>query len=92
MTFGLPGAPKLSQLKWGVVPPAAGGGAAGFEAGVTGNGLAERLTGTIAWLTSAASGECFAPSATSAALGAAAIVTLFTLDPEIDAGVPQAAR
>jgi len=92
MTFGLPGALKLSQLRWGVAPSTAGGGAAGFEAGVTGNGLAGRLTGAITWLTSAADGESLAPSATSAALGAATIATLFTLDPEIDAGAPQAAR
>ena len=92
MTFGLPGAPKLSQFRWGFAPSAAGGGAAGFEAGVTGNGLPGRRSGAIASLTSLAGGECFTPSATSAALGAAPIVTLFTLDPEIDTGVPQAAR
>jgi hypothetical protein len=92
MTFGLPGAPKLSQFKWGVAPSAAGGGAAGFEARCTGNGLAGRRTRATGWLTSLAGGECLTPSATSAALGAAAIVTLFTLDPEIDTGVPQAAR
>ena len=92
MTFGLPGALKLSQFRWGVAPSAAEGGAAGFDAGIAGCGLAGRLTGATTWLTSAAGGECLAPSATSAALGAATIATLFTLDPEIDAGAPQAVR
>jgi hypothetical protein len=92
MTFGLPGPLKLSQFKRGVAPLSASGGAAGFEAGVTGAGLAERSTGVAAWLTPVAAGECFGSSATWAALGRATVVTLFTLDPEIDAGAPQAAR
>lgn len=39
-----------------------------------------------------ASAERFAASATSTASGAAVVATRFTVDPEIDAGVPQAAR
>ena len=88
----LPG-PMLRQLR----PDTAVSGLAvatgtGLDAGATGAPLAGRSTGTPGcWLTSEGADKREAPSPTPTALGLA-IVTLVTLDPEIDVAPPQAAR
>jgi hypothetical protein len=94
MGFSPPGPLKPWQFKPGArrSTPTAGGVGAGRETGVAGPRRAGCATVALGWLTSAAAGARIAPSATSTALGPAAVDTLLTLDPEIDEGAPQAAK
>jgi len=71
---------------------ATGNGATGLETGVTGMRVAGCSTGASVWLlTSVVARNREPPPASSTALDPAS-VTLVALDPEVDAGAPQAAR
>ena len=72
---------------------ATGNGATGLETGVTGRRFDRWSTGASVWLlTSVVARDRDAPPASSTALDPATVVTLVPLDPEVDAGAPQAAR
>jgi len=72
---------------------ATGNGATGLETGVTGRRFDGCSTGaSTPLLTSVVARDRDAPPANSTALDPAPVVTLVALDPEVDAGAPQAAR
>jgi len=72
---------------------ATGNGATGLETGVTGRRFDGCSTGASVWLlTSVVARDRDALPANSTALDPAPVVTLVALDPEVDAGAPQAAR